>query len=90
MNWPIIFGVLAAVGVIWNVVTSLLIFSSLQRRGIPVSFLWLRALAPKYAHQYKVITRQESGKTGPLFYHWIISINMALVFAVAAILVEMT
>ncbi len=86
MNWPIIFGVLAAVGVIWNVVTSLLIFSSLQRRGIPVSFLWLRALAPKYAHQYKVITRQESGKTGPLFYHWIISINLALIFAVAAIL----
>ncbi len=90
MNWPIIFGVLAAVGVIWNVVTSLLIFSSLQRRGIPVSFIWLRALAPKYAHQYKVITRRESGKTGPLFYHWIISINLALVFAVAAILVEMT
>jgi hypothetical protein len=90
MNWPIILAIPAGVGVIWNVVTSLLIFSSLQRRGIPVSFIWLRALAPKYANQYRVITRRESGKTGPLFYHWIISINLALVFAVAAILVEMT
>jgi hypothetical protein len=90
MNWPITLAITAGVCVIWNVVTSLLIFSSLQRRGIPVSFLWLRALAPKYAHQYKMITRRESGKIGPLFYHWIISINVALVFAVAAILLKVT
>jgi hypothetical protein len=55
-----------------------------------VSFLWLRVLVPKYAHQYKMITRRESGKIGPLFYHWIVSINVALVLAVAAILVEVT
>jgi hypothetical protein len=90
MNWPIILAIIAGVFVIWNVVTSLLIYSSLKQRGIPVSFLWLRALAPKYAHQYRLITRQESGKTGPLFYHWIISINVALVFAVAAILLKVT
>jgi hypothetical protein len=90
MNWPIILAITAGVCVIWNVITSLLIFSSLQRRGIPVSFLWLRVLVPKYAHQYKMITRRESGKIGPLFYHWIVSINVALVLAVAAILVEVT
>ncbi len=90
MNWPIILAVPAILGVVWNVVTSILIYSDLQRRGIPVSFLWLRALAPKYAHQYRLITRLESGKIAPLFYHWIISINVALVFAIAAILLKVT
>jgi hypothetical protein len=41
---------------------------------------------PVYANRYKKITLEETGKTGSLFYHWIISINTALVFAVAAII----
>lgn len=72
----------------WHVVTILLIYGALQKRGVPVSFLWLRALAPKYASQYKKITSQENGKVGPLFYHWLISINTALVAALAALLLQ--
>jgi hypothetical protein len=81
------FFVAAAVAcVIWNVITSLRIYDDLRRRNIRVSFLWLRVLAPKYAQQYKRITTQENGRPGPLFYHWIVSINLALVFAVIAVL----
>ncbi len=76
----------ASACVIWNVITTLRIYDDLRRRKIRVSFLWLRLLAPKYAHQYKRITTQENGRPGPLFYHWIISINLALVFAVVAVL----
>ena len=41
---------------------------------------------PVYAHRYKKITLEETGKVGPLFYHWVIAINTALVLAIAAII----
>jgi len=70
---------------VWNVVTTLLLYHALQTRGIPVSFLWLRVLAPQYAFQYKKITKTESGRVGPLFHNWIVSINLALVFAIIGV-----
>ncbi len=69
----------------WNVTVSLIIYGALTNRGVPVSFIWLRLLAPKYAFQYKQVTQSETGKAGSLFYQWIISINLALVFAILAI-----
>ncbi len=77
-------GVILAAG--WSVVTSLRIYDVLRKMNRDVSFLWLRVMIPKYAHQYKEITIKETGKPGPLYYHWIISINLALVMAVALIL----
>ena len=68
----------------WNVTVTMIIYSALQKRGRTVSFFWLRVLAPKYAYQYKEITKTETGKTGALFYHWIISINLTLLFAILA------
>lgn len=77
---------LAAVCIVWFVVTSMLIYDSLRRRNQPVSLLWLRLMLPAYANRYKEITKKEKGRTGPLFYHWIVSINMALVLAVASVI----
>lgn len=73
----------------WNVAVTVLIYDFLRKRGIPVSFLWLRAMAPAYAFRYKKITGSEIGKTGRLFYHWIISINLALVFAILTIIIAL-
>ncbi len=61
------------------VVVSILIMSELQKRDIKINFFLLRLLLPKYVHQYKKITKKETGKVGALFYYWIISINLALV-----------
>ena len=71
---------------IWNVIATLIIYGALKRRKIPVHFVWLRALAPKYAFQYRSITKAETGKIGALFYHWIISINLALIFTIGIII----
>lgn len=77
---------IAVLAVIWHMVATMLIFDALKKRGMNPSFLWLRLYVLKYAHQYKVLTRQETGKTGPLFWRWLISINIALVAAIAGAL----
>jgi len=70
----------------WNVVASILICIELGKRDVKVNYVFIKALIPFHAYQYKKITRQETGKPGPLFYHWIISINAALVMGVAGVL----
>jgi hypothetical protein len=79
---------LAAACVVWFVVASLLVFEYLRRRGRPVNFLLLRLLLFSYVGQYKKITMEEDGRVGPLFYHWIFSINTALVLVVVTIIIS--
>jgi hypothetical protein len=80
----IVITALAGCCVVWFVVASLLIYENLRRRGEKVSFIWLRAMLPFYVSRYRKLTRQESGKVGNLFYHWVVSINLALLLVVIA------
>ncbi|MEN8223126.1 MAG: hypothetical protein ABFR36_07680 [Acidobacteriota bacterium] len=65
------------------VISAILIYEYLKKAGEKVSFIWLKILMIKYANRYKEITREKTGMIGPLFYVWIISINITLVcFAV--------
>ena len=83
-------GFLIAVGVVcalWAVTAAVLIAVHVSRRGSRVSFLWLRLMILKYLHEYARITREETGQVGPLFYHYVVPLNIALVvFVVLAIL----
>jgi hypothetical protein len=42
----------------------------------------------KYLSAYKELTRKETGKPGPLYGLWILTINLTLVFALAGILMH--
>lgn len=88
MNYTLILIVLACVCVVWYVVTSILIYANLRRRGEGVNFIWFRMMLPWYANHYKQITKTETGKVGPLFYHWIISINTALAIVIVLFIVR--
>ena len=81
----IFFAVIAVIALVWFVVTSVMIYNELNKRNIKVHFVFLKFMIPWYANQYKEITKKETGKVGSLFYHWIISINTALVFAILAL-----
>ena len=68
------------------VVTSILITVALEKRGIRTNFLLIRLLLPKYAYQYKTVTKRDEGKTGALFYWWVLSINCAFVCFLLAVI----
>lgn len=85
MNTTIIFAVIAVIALIWYVVSSIMIYSELKKRNVSVNFIFIRFMIIPYANKYKEITKKETGRVGSLFYHWIISINIALVFGIAAV-----
>jgi hypothetical protein len=86
MSTTIFFAVIAFIAVGWYIVSGIRIFNELQKRGEKVYFIFLNFMLPAYAARYKKITLKETGKVGSLFYHWLIAINTALVFGIAAII----
>jgi hypothetical protein len=80
--------VLALLSVLLNIVFSALVAHELQKRGVRINYFLIRLLLPKYVYQYREMTREERGAAGGLFCAWVISINGALVFGVAAVVVR--
>lgn len=80
------FAGLAALFLIWNTVTTIRIYHTLRERDAPVSFLWLRFMSLRYVERYKKTTQSDTGSVGPLYYHWIISINLVAGAAILAVL----
>jgi len=83
-----LFLALAIISAACGVISSIIITSFMSRRGIKINFLFIKVLILKYVHQYRKITLQETGKPGPWFYSYIISMNLALVFAVIGIVLK--
>lgn len=88
MNMFILFMSLAIASVVIYVVFSMLIVHELRKRNVKINIVFLRLFLLKYAHQYKEMTQMETGRVGPLFYGWIMSINAALVFAVIGLVLR--
>ena len=91
MNVSDILFAVAIVSALWGVASAVLIAEALRKRGVKINWVFLRVLIlSKYLGQYRDITRQETGRSGPLFYSYIISMNLALVTAVAGIVLKAT
>lgn len=81
----IFYTAIAGTALIVYIVTSIMIVDVLKKRGEKINFVFIRLLIPFYAQKYKKMTAAETGKPGSLFYYWIVSINTALVFGIAAV-----
>ena len=80
---------IAAVSALVGVASAVMIAGALEKHGIKVHWAWLRLLIlTKYLGQYRDITRQQTGRTGPLFYSYVIAMNLALVTAVAGLVLR--
>jgi len=75
--------------IITGVILMMAMARVVQSRGYPVNWLWIRLYIIKYVHQYKKITVRESGRPGPLFYPFVISMNAALLFALVGLAIEL-
>jgi hypothetical protein len=85
-----LFFVLALIAVAWGIATSIMITSFLSRRGIKINYLFLRLFIFRYVSQYRKITKEETGKPGPLFYSSIAAWNLALLLAIIGVILEIT
>jgi len=85
-----VFFILAIVCVLCGVVSSVLIIAFLSKRGTKINYLLIRIYIYKYINQYRKITIEETGKVGPLFYSFIISFILALIFAMVGVLLKIT
>lgn len=83
-----LFFVFAILSAIFGVVSSIVITAWLSKRGIKINYIFIKVLIIKYVHQYRKITQQETGKPGPWFYSFVISMNLALVFAIVGIVLK--
>jgi hypothetical protein len=78
--------VLAVAAALSHVVSLILIMAALDRRGYKTNMLVARIRPWKYLAAYKEATQKETGKPGPLYGLSILTINLALLLALAAIL----
>jgi hypothetical protein len=85
-----LFIVLALIGVACGIAASIMIASFLSRRGVKINYLFIRLFIFRYVRQYRKVTMEETGKPGPLSYWFITSWNLALVFAIVGIVLEVT
>jgi hypothetical protein len=85
-----LFFILALIGIAGGIAASVMIASFLSKRGIKINYLFIRLFIFKWVRQYRRITLEETGKPGPLFYWFITSWNVALIFAIVGIILEVT
>jgi hypothetical protein len=90
MSFTIFLATIAGIAIVWHVVSGAIIVNELMKRKQKIQFIFINVMLPVYAHRYKKITLEETGKVGKLFYHWVIAINIALIFAIASVISKLT
>jgi hypothetical protein len=80
-----VLGLLAIACVLWAVVASVRMGVWLAAHGVKVHWFFFRGLMPWYVHRYRKMTEEVEGGTGSLFPQFVVPINLALLFAVAAL-----
>lgn len=83
-----VFFIVAILSALWGVVDFIMIATELERRGIHVNMFLARILFFRYLNQYKSATMRETGKVGPLYYSYIVAMNIALVCAVIGLILR--
>ncbi|MCU0254145.1 MAG: hypothetical protein MUE47_06355 [Acidobacteria bacterium] len=78
---------LAVASALWATAAAVAMTGWLSHHGVKVNWPLLRLYMPWYVHRYQRMTREIDGRAGPLFAHFVVPINLALLFAVAALIV---
>jgi hypothetical protein len=79
---------IAICSALWGVVSMISLAAALQKRNVKVNWLFLKVLIIKYVAKYREITLKETGKVGPWYYSFVISMNLALATAIIGIILR--
>jgi hypothetical protein len=83
-----VFLVLAIPCAVIGVVLMIAMTSAVQARGQKINWFLLKLFVIKYISDYRYLTIKETGRSGPLFYPFIISMNLALLFTVLGLMLR--
>lgn len=78
--------IIAVIGAIWGVISAMVMTAYVSKHGEKINFFFIRFMIIKYISRYHELTKQANGKPGFWFYSYLISMNLALLVAVAGIL----
>jgi hypothetical protein len=73
----------------WAITAMVLIISKVEKSGTRINFLLIKLFVFKYISQYNEMTRKERGKTGALFYHFIVPMWLAFAGVVIWIILSL-
>jgi hypothetical protein len=59
-----------------------------QAHGQKISWVFLRLYVLKYINDYRNLTTKRLGRPGPLFYPFIVFMNLALLFALLGLVLQ--
>lgn len=79
----------AVIAIIWHIAVTMIICARLSALGEKINWPFIRMMYPAYAARYRRIVQTETGHDAPLFYHWVVSVNIALVAVIVAILIAL-
>lgn len=88
MNYFEIFIFLAIFSVMAGIISAILITGYLNKNGLSANIIFWGFYFIRYLTQYKDLTLKKQGKTGPLFYSYIIFFNIALLSIVLGFLLR--
>ena len=90
MNVFDILMIIALACIVWSLTALMLISVKVSRNISGVHFLLITLLFFRYISVYEDLTKKEKGKTGPLLYHFVIPLWIALVLVIIWILLSFT
>ncbi len=82
--------IIALVCIAWSITALMIISAKVSRSGTRVNFFLITLLFFRYLSVYEDLTRKETGKTGPLIYHFVIPLWIALILVIVWILHSVT
>lgn len=82
----IVFGSIALLFLIWNIITAIKISRILALNGHDVSYPLLHIRIYRYAKLYKKITEKKDGKVGPLYGAFNLSNQLFFLFLILGII----
>lgn len=82
--------IIALVCIAWSITALMIISAKVSRSGTRVNFFLITLLFFRYLSVYEDLTRKETGKTGPLIFHFVIPLWIALILVIVWILHSVT